>query len=63
MRKFFDSENRPSSKIFVLTTSDSDRDIFEAYKFDVSRYLFKGNISEGLREALNEIDINWAIMP
>lgn len=51
-----------SSKVFVLTTSDSDQDIINAYKYNISGYLLKSDLLESLRETLETLDEKWMLV-
>ena len=45
--------------IIMLTSSDSDRDIYEAYKNQVSSYIRKPIELENLFEAIRQIENYW----
>lgn len=51
-----------TSKIFVLTTSDSDQDIINAYKYNIAGYLLKSDLLESLRETLETLDEKWILV-
>ena len=51
-----------TSKVFVLTTSDSDQDIINAHKYDISGYLLKSDLVEGLRETFESLDEKWMLV-
>lgn len=61
LKKFHEIEGRPPCKIFVMTTSDSDQDIVAAHQYDISGYLLKSDLIESLREALDDMNQNWAL--
>ena len=50
------------AKVFVLTTSDSDQDIINAHKYDISGYLLKSDLLESLRETLETLDEKWMLV-
>lgn len=62
LKKFFELDNKPNCQIFVLTTSDTDQDIIDAYKFDISGYILKSDLTESLKEAIHSLDHNWMIV-
>ena len=62
LKKFHEVEARPPCKIFVMTTSDSDEDIVDAHKYDITGYLLKADLVESLREALDDLDHKWALI-
>jgi len=47
------------SKVFVLTTSESDKDIIDAHKYGISGYLLKSDLLESLREAFEDLSEKW----
>jgi len=62
LKKFHEVELRPNCKIFVMTTSDSDQDIVDAHKYDIEGYLLKADLVDSLREALDELNLKWALI-
>lgn len=62
LKKFHESDVRPTCRIFVMTTSDADQDIVDAHKYDIAGYLLKSDIVESLREALEDLDQKWALI-
>lgn len=62
LKKFHEADNRPPCKIFVMTTSDSDQDIVDAHQYEIAGYLLKSDLVESLREALEDLDHNWALI-
>lgn len=62
LTKLHEVDERPNCKIFVMTTSDSDQDILDAHKFGIEGYLLKSDLVGSLREALEDLDLNWALM-
>ena len=48
--------------VFVLTTSDAESDIDEAYKQNVAGYIKKGDPEEGFEEAIRMIDHYWKVI-
>lgn len=62
LKKLSSLDIKLESKIFVLTTSDSDQDIINAHKYDISGYLLKSDLVEGLRETLENLDEKWMLV-
>lgn len=50
------------SKVFVLTTSDTDQDIITAHQYDIDGYLLKSDLLESLRETFEELDEKWMLV-
>ncbi|MEQ8227485.1 MAG: response regulator [Rhodospirillales bacterium] len=48
--------------VFVLTTSDAESDVDEAYKQNVAGYIKKGDPEEGFEEAIRMIDHYWKVV-
>lgn len=48
--------------VFVLTTSETDDDIVNAYAFNVAGYIVKSDAREGFREAISLLDLYWTIV-
>lgn len=51
-----------TSIIFVLTTSDDDKDRLRAYEKNVAGYILKDNAGESFVEALKLLDHYWKIV-
>lgn len=47
------------SIVFVLSTSDDDRDILQAYQRHVAGYLTKGRFGQPFVEHLNMLELYW----
>lgn len=47
---------------FVLTTSKSDEDIFQAYDLNVAGYVVKSNVGENFIEMLSMLDHYWRVV-
>lgn len=43
--------------VMVLTTSERNEDIIEAYKYDILSYVVKNDLADGLREAFDNLDM------
>lgn len=50
------------SVVFVLTTSDDDRDRWKAYDQNVAGYILKTNVGEGFMNLVNMLDGYWKIV-
>lgn len=50
------------SVVFVLTTSESEKDIFKAYELHISGYVLKGLMGSSLEEALQMLDAFWKVV-
>lgn len=48
--------------VFVLTTSNAESDIDEAYKLHIAGYIRKGDPEEGFEEAIRMIDHYWKVV-
>ena len=57
-----DDPDLKSSTVFVLTTSETDEDIVNAYAFNVAGYIVKSDAKEGFREAVGLLDLYWTIV-
>ena len=62
LKKLSSSNLALNSKVFVLTTSDTDQDIINAHKYDISGYLLKSDLLESLRETLETLDEKWMLV-
>jgi DNA-binding NarL/FixJ family response regulator len=52
-----------SSIVFVLTTSDDDRDIVASYRRNVEGYIVKADAKESLKEALSSLQAyQWSVL-
>lgn len=50
------------SVVFVLTTSDEDRDRTEAFRRNVAGYVLKGNTGDSFMEAVNQLERFWSMV-
>lgn len=50
------------SVVFILTTSESEKDIFKAYELHISGYVLKGLMGSSLEEALQMLDAFWKVV-
>ena len=59
LQELRDDPKLHDSIVFVLTTSDDDRDILSAYQQHVAGYLTKGRIGQPFVEQLNMLELFW----
>lgn len=52
LRAIRDDDSLRSTIVFVLTSSDNDRDVFDAYNLNVAGYLVKSDLGTGFREGI-----------
>ena len=62
LKKLRDHEETKDARVFVLTTSDTDFDISEAYAQNVNGYIVKSDLTESLRAAFDESESDWVIV-
>jgi len=62
LNKLHQVDDCPPCKIFVMTTSDSDKDIVDAHKYGIEGYILKSDLVGSLREALEDLDQKWALI-
>ena len=55
-------ENLADTVVFVLTTSDADRDKWAAYKNQVAGYILKTNVGSGFVELISLLEHYWRIV-
>lgn len=48
--------------VFVLTTSDADRDKVEAYEKNVAGYILKSRVGEDFMRLIDLLDIYWRLV-
>jgi CheY-like chemotaxis protein len=48
--------------IFVLTTSEANRDVFDSYKRNIAGYMVKGHVGDSFSEAIDLIDHFWRVV-
>jgi CheY-like chemotaxis protein len=47
--------------VFIFTTSSADQDIIAAYEYNVAGYVFKSDIKESLKEAIQQLNFHWTL--
>ena len=59
LQELRDDQRLHDSIVFVLSTSDDDRDILKAYEKHVAGYLTKGKFGEPFRNHLDMLQLYW----
>ena len=59
LQELRDDERLHDSIVFVLSTSDDDRDVLKAYEKHVAGYLTKGKFGGPFLEHLNMLQLYW----
>ena len=57
-----EDENLRRSVIFMLTTSDDERDILKSYEKNISGYVVKSQAGQSFEEALRMLDHYWRVV-
>ncbi|MEO1525119.1 MAG: response regulator [Planctomycetota bacterium] len=57
-----DDEELKKSVVFVLTTSDDDRDVVAAYENQVAGYMVKSRVGEDFVEMIGMLDHYWRVI-
>ena len=55
-------ERLSDSIVFVLTTSDADRDRWAAYEKHVAGYILKSNVGEGFVKLISMLEHYWRVV-
>lgn len=55
-------EELKSSIVFVLTTSDDDRDIIDAYNYHVAGYMVKSRAGDDFLELISMLNHYWRVI-
>lgn len=50
-----------SVSVYVTTTSNSDQDILQAYRYNISQYIVKSDLFDSLREAMEPLEYSRTI--
>lgn len=56
------ADDLKDSVVFVLTTSDDDRDVVTAYKNQVAGYMVKSRVGEDFVEMIGMLDHYWRVV-
>jgi len=51
-----------TTRVFVLTTSETDQDIINAHSHNISGYIFKSDLLGSLSEAIDSLEDNWVLL-
>ena len=62
LQKLREDEVLRDSIVFVLTTSDDDRDKFEAFNLNVAGYMLKSDMSNSFIDAVELVDKYWRVV-
>jgi CheY-like chemotaxis protein len=62
VRRLRDDPATRDSIVFVLTTSNDDRDKFEAFNLNVAGYMLKADMGAGFMAAVQLIDNYWRVV-
>lgn len=57
-----EDENLSDSVTLMLTTSDTDRDKYAAYKKQVAGYIVKSNVGKGFMELISMLENYWKVV-
>ena len=55
-------EELQDAVIFVLTTSDDDKDVMKAYRPHVAGYVVKGDLAGSFKQAVQLLDFYWRLV-
>jgi len=62
LQELRDDESLRDSVVFVLTTSDDDRDMLAAYEKQVAGYMIKSKAGEGFMQLIGMLDHYWRVV-
>ena len=62
IRKIREDQDLKKTVIFVMTTSEDDRDVLESYKLNVAGYLVKGKLGESFIDGITMLDQYWRVV-
>lgn len=62
LRKIRSDETLRDAVVFVLTTSNDDRDKFEAYNLNVAGYMLKSDMGNSFLSAVGLIENYWRVV-
>lgn len=61
LRAIRGDEQLKSTVVFIMTTSDNDRDMLEAHKLNVAGYLVKNDLGTGFLEGIVMLESYWTL--
>ena len=62
LQKIREDQELHDSIVFVLTTSDDDRDKFDAYNLNVAGYMLKSDMGNSFMRAVELVDNYWRVV-
>lgn len=62
LRKIRESEDLHDSIVFVLTTSNEEKDKFEAYNLNVTGYMLKSEMGASFTRAIEMVENYWRVV-
>jgi CheY-like chemotaxis protein len=62
LRKLREDETLHDTIVFVLTTSNDDKDKFEAYNLNVAGYMLKSDMGNSFLRAVSLVDHYWKVI-
>lgn len=62
LQKMREDQELRDSIVFVLTTSDDERDKFEAYNLNVAGYMLKSDMGNSFMRAVQLVDNYWRVV-
>lgn len=62
VRQIRADDDLKSTIVFILTTSDDDRDVLESYKLNVAGYLVKGKLGDSFVDGVTLLDRFWKVV-
>lgn len=62
LRKVREDEALRDTIVFVLTTSNDDKDKFEAYNLNVAGYMLKSDLGNSFLRAVSLVDHYWKVI-
>ncbi len=62
LRALRDDKSLSDSVVFVLTTSEADKDIASAYDSNIAGYIVKSDVQDGFAKLIDMLDHYWRIV-
>ena len=62
LRRIKDDDQLDTIPVVILTTSNSDQDVFESYKLHAAGYIRKPVSLEGFREVIHDLEEYWFVI-
>lgn len=54
-------ETFKNTMVFIMSTSESNEDLVNTHKYDISGYITKSDAEGGIKEAFDDIDFQWTV--